>query len=192
MKNFMLIPEDVPRSQFVLFAENGTKVRDTYVDLRCSQCGKIDEFAALDRGVAEGIVFPKKMPDFFSSNEDLDIVSENMRRFLDSLDKVKVRYFPFPSDSRFFVAFPDEMIPVTADNKAFRVEGGWCPVCNRARECVIGSELHPLRSDFVLGALLFETVANVSPMWIVCEKVVDSLKQAKLKGLEFHPYFKIA
>jgi uncharacterized protein YbbC (DUF1343 family) len=57
---------------------------------------------------------------------------------------------------------------------------------------VIGSELYPLRGDFVLGALQFERVTNVAPVWIVSEKIADSLKRAKLKGLEFHPYFKIA
>jgi len=189
----MLMPQDVPQSPFLLFdAENGMKMRDSYLDLRCSQCGKIDELAALGRGISEDIVFPKKMPDFFLSSEDISIVSSNMRGVLDALDKVKVRYFPFPSDSRFFVAFPDELIPVDKDNKAFRVEGGCCVECKRVRECVFGSELYPLRSDFVLGALLFERVTNVSPLWIGCENIVTSLKRAKLKGLEFHPYFKIA
>src|SRR5262249_43289539 len=98
---------------------------------------------------------------------------------------------PFPADDRFFVAFPKLLIPVSPENKAFRTEG-LCPECNRVRNCVIGSELYPLRDDFLLGAFLFECATNVTPLWIVCEEVVQLLKKAKLKGLELHPYFKIA
>lgn len=188
MKNFMLSAKDIANPPRILFDQVG--MRDIYLDLRCSQCGKIDEFAALSRGISEDIVFPKKVPDFLRSGEDFTIVSDTMRRVLDGLDNVAVRYFPFPSNARFFVAFPDEMVLSEENNKAFRVEGGCCSKCRRVSESVFGSELFPFRSDFVLGALLFERTTNVAPMWIGCEKVVESLKQAKLKGLEFHPYFK--
>lgn len=193
MKNYMLIPQDVRQSRYLFFDVDlgGAKLREPYSDLRCEQCGKIDELTALRRGISDSVVFPKKMPDFFPSSEGIEIVSSGMRSLLESASNIEIWYFPFPSDDRFFVAVPKEMIPVGKGNKAFRTEGV-CGKCNRVKECVFGSDLYPLRSDFVLGAFLFECATNVTPLWIVCEHVVQSLKKANLEGLEFHPYFKIA
>jgi hypothetical protein len=194
MKNYMLVPQDVRQSRYLFLEvslQHGAIVLEQYADLRCDQCGKIDEITALRRGISERIVFPKKMPDFFSSEESIPVVSTEMRSVLESAAPARIEYFSFPSDSRFCVAFPEELIPVDQVNKAFRTEG-YCNKCKRVTWCGLGTELFPFRDDFVIGAFLFECATNCTPLWIVCEAVVKSLQKAKLKGLEFHPYFKIA
>src|SRR5262249_36688629 len=115
------------------------------------------------------------------------VVSSAMRDHLDSLTGVQVRYFPFPSDPRFFLAFPDMLIRVEKESNAIRSEG-YCPLCRRVTWSGFGSEHSPLPKDFILGALPFENSAGAHPLWIACEDVVNSLKKATLKGIEIHPY----
>lgn len=194
MKNFLVVSEDVRQSPYVFFdfdRRYGLKIREQYLDLRCKECGKINEVEALERGIPAAIVISKKMPDFFSSSEGIKIVSRETRLVLDSINHVNIRYYPFPSDPKFFFALPENLIPVTTDNAAFRTEG-YCSRCKRVGSCTLGPELYLLPADFVIGAFLFECETNVTPLWLACEHVVISLKRAKLKGLEFHPYFKIA
>ena len=97
MKNYIVVPQDVRQSRYLFFDVDldGVKTRESYLDLRCEECGKIDELAALRRGISDSVVFPKKMPDFFSSSEGIEIVSSRMRSVLDSVNNVEIWYFRF-------------------------------------------------------------------------------------------------
>ena len=194
MKHYMAIAGDMKNPISLFYStyppSPDLQIRESYKDLACSSCGRINELSALERGIERDIQLPDRMADVVNSDDDFKIVSLGCRSFLETCDNARIRYFSFPSDSRFFVAVPEILIPIEKDNKAFRTEG-FCAKCGRFRNVLIGTELFPLPSDLLVGAFMFENAKSLSPVWLISEVIVQKLKTSKLKGFEFHPYFKV-
>jgi hypothetical protein len=148
-------------------------------------CGKFDEFAAIERGIDASVVITNKR-DACSSFDDLYILSKASKDVLASLDAVDISYYSIPSTPDYFVAMPGVMLRPERGNKAFRFVGGKCKACLRSKEVIWGPEPVVLPDGLVLGMYLFENpTVGLSPAWIGSERVVRTLKSARLKGWEF-------
>jgi hypothetical protein len=190
MKHYLLVAPDVRQSVWLFYVDEppgtGPRVRQPYLDLACPICRKIDEVAALTRGLEAGIKLGKRMPEFFHSEDNFPIVSAGFRSFLDSCQATGIKYYDLPSDERFFVAFPEVLFRLEQHPAAFRTEGH-CQTCGRPSWSGFGSDLFPVPDGLETGALMFEG----GPMLVVSERIADRVAKAKIKGPELHPYFKV-
>src|SRR5262245_16843926 len=185
MKPYLIIPEDFKKTDSVLFniypPDPRLQLRETYRDLACPSCGRVDERKALKRGIEGGIDFPKKTPDLFPSCDDFYIVSQRMRDFLSKFGDARIDYYSFPSDPRVFVGIPETLFFIKRNDTAFDCEG-FCSRCRRVGAAAWGTTLFDLPEDLTLAAFWFEKGRNAAPIWVCSEALMQALKKSGLKG----------
>jgi hypothetical protein len=97
---YVVYPNDSVNTPFVLRHINKNKliVMDEYEDLVCKECRKVDENAALSRGIQEEVVVNSKRP-FLSSADGFYLVNEKIKQRLTTILPNEIGYFRIPSSA---------------------------------------------------------------------------------------------
>lgn len=139
---FGLYPHDSTRAPFVLRRMVGDRlaVMDEYADLVCPTCRKVNERAALARGVLGEVVVRSRRP-ILPSDDNFFLLDERARRAFETILPGELDYFPVPSGA-YSVACAKSRIEPAETNPGVRFASGRCKACHRPREVVWG----PIRS----------------------------------------------
>jgi hypothetical protein len=179
-------PHDSVHSPFILFrmnAEGRLAVMEEYGDLVCPKCHKVDERAALTRGILDEVVVRSKRP-FVASLDCFFLVDDQGRKVFSEVLPDALDYFPIPS-SGFYVATGSEKLQPDPADPGFRFVGGRCAVCRRPRE-VVWSRIPPtgipLRS---FTCVKMEGIQGGREAWLVSKEIAERLDRASplLTGL---------
>jgi hypothetical protein len=167
-------------------------LRDCYRDLLCSKCGRIDEFKALQRGLALDVKAPRRSTDLNFSNDAWLVVSGRARKVLDDISGVDVTYYDMPNDPDYFVLVPNVLLypprnapfstsPYPVDGMTFRMSRHPCEECGRPQ---IGwyPDQFDAPSDTIVSGVVLDIEGGRSIAIIVNDNVVKALKKAKLTG----------
>ena len=187
---FILFTQDIRPQHWLFWTHDAAGClipRVEFKDLVCAECGKLDELAALARGVPASLKI-KSRHDFISSDDDFVLVSAWARTFLASLHLQGVEFLSMPSDPNYFVLLPTCLLP-TADLTSFTIVGEPCASCGRYREVAGFPELasRPIPTD---GSWLFgsqfrsESVRGRRSLPFVTDDVASAIVAAKLTGVE--------
>jgi hypothetical protein len=160
--------------------------KKAYEDLVCQKCKKIDEKAALRRGVEiDGVV--KSRRPFLGSAEDFYVVDERCKMTLSSLLPDEVEYFPLPPSH--WVASARICLQPNPEDPGFRCGRDRCRECGRFREVVWGKSPPriPFASRFV--AVNLESIRGAREVWLVAQDIAESLRKVEpaLTGLVLSP-----
>jgi hypothetical protein len=169
----------------------GRPVHAMYRDLACKRCGKLDELAALRRGVDPSVQVPDG-PDMWVSSEWLRVVSVPFLECLLSVPGVDLEVFRIPSTDRFRIIYPRKLFlpdgplplssPITRQTTPFQMTRGPCKVCGRVSEISIREELYPISPDTVLAGMKGEYRCCSTLAIIVSGAVVEALRKGNFSG----------
>jgi hypothetical protein len=105
---YVVYPHDSVQTAFMLrrMGERNLVVMEQYQDLVCQKCGKVDEKAALARGIQGSIVIQSRRP-FLGSADDFYLLDERAKQVFSEVLPEQIDYYPIPS-SLFCVACAKE------------------------------------------------------------------------------------
>lgn len=158
-----------------------------YEDLVCPKCKKIDEKAALERGVQANVTV-KSRRAFLGSADDFYIVNESSKAALLSLFAEEIDFFPIRS-SLHFVASAKTWVQPNPLDPGFRFGRDQCSKCGRYREVVWGKVPPQLPSSSRFVAVNLESIQGAREVWLVSGDAAESLRKMKpaLSGLVLSP-----
>jgi hypothetical protein len=187
---YQISSHDSRQSPFVLRvidSDGKCVVRPAYRDLVCQKCKKVDEKAALARGIS-GDVRVKSDRPFLLSMDDFYLVDERARAVLSSLLSGVIEFHPIPA-AGYCVASATRWLVPEPSNPGLRFAGGRCRECGRAREVVWGPAAP--RADRVEPLLCFdlEGIRGAREAWLVSADVAARLKKVSppLTGMVVTP-----
>lgn len=169
----------------------GRPVHDMYRDLACKRCGKIDELAALRRGVDPSVQVPNG-PDMWVSSEWLTVVSMPFLECVLSVPGVDLEVFRIPSTDHFRIIYPRRLLlpeaplPLSSlivpQTTPFQMTRGPCKVCGRVGEISLREELYPIPPDTVFAGMKGEYSYCSTLGVIVSGEVVKALRNHSFSG----------
>jgi hypothetical protein len=138
---YQLIPKDCRHNNWLFHVQSGGQplgYRAEYQALRCRRCGKLDEFAAIDRFVPADLSFRSRW-SYLGLSDDFGIAVDSTFISLVAEQGIGgLRFFPLPGDRRYQLLLPTCIMPVDALTAGFQYSGQPCEVCGRYPEAVVG------------------------------------------------------
>jgi hypothetical protein len=161
-------------------------VTGKYSDLVCKTCHKVDEKAALARGVQNSIVITSKR-SFILSSDFFYIVSHRIQQLLGSITDL-IDFIPIPA-TNFFIASPRLRVEPIEIDPGFRFGGARCVECRRPREVVWGKVPPRLCDAAQVSSVNLEGQLGARAVWLVSEEVANGLKKVKsqITGMVIRP-----
>lgn len=190
MKIYTCCSDDDTQEHWLFFEDVGgrLKVRTEYRDLACSSCGKIDEQAALRRGVSSNFAVRAKK-DWIGTSDDYVCMTLRLRNIIESNGFRGLVFLEIPEAPNHFVVNCVNLVR-TDEVKAGFENHGKCPTCGRFADRLIGPLIDgmavPTEDDtFFASAIANESVhVSYRPIF-ASERIVKVLKAAKIKGVDF-------
>jgi hypothetical protein len=187
---YLVCPPDSATAPFLLRYLNDQgklTLREEYQDLACARCRKVDEAAALTRGISTEVVVRAKRPSLFSQ-DDFYLVDDRAKKVLAEILTEDLDFIQVPS-GRFWVASPRKGIQPHPSDPGFQFVSGRCTLCQRPREVVWGKELPTLPGPCNFAAVNLESVMGARWIWLVSQAIADSLKGVakQLTGMALGP-----
>jgi hypothetical protein len=186
---YVVSPHDSVHQTFVLrrMGERKPIVTEEYQDLLCPKCGKVNEKAALVRGIQGGVVVKSKRP-FLASADDFYLLDERGKQVFSSVVPDQIDYYRIPS-STFYVAFAKECLEPDENDPGFRFVRGRCRQCGRAGEVIWGKSPPRIARVKPFLSINLESVRGIITTWIVSEDVANQLEKASppLTGMVLVP-----
>jgi len=191
VKYFELSAKDALDSSWILFRqpppEGLVEVRARYADLACPECRKMDERAAVARGLEPDVRLQAR-GDWVTTDEGFTCCSARARQTLDEAGVAGLRYIPLPADARYLLVVPEEVVRVDLEawKQCFEY-GRPCPRCGRPSEMTGQPTLEcfspPDDALVAFGTDLLQECGWAGAMSIyVSEFVRDILERNRLTG----------
>jgi hypothetical protein len=114
-------------------------VMNEYQDLTCKRCGKVDEKAALARGIQGEVLVRSKRP-FLPSADDFYLLDERGKHLFAGLLPDQFDFIRIPSSPTFCVAAAREWFEPLESDPGFQFVSGRCKECGRPREVIWGKD----------------------------------------------------
>src|SRR5262245_6265853 len=101
---YAVYPQDSIHQAFILWCMGKQRliVMQQYADLVCQRCGKVDERAALARGIQASVTVKSKRP-FLGSDDDFYLLDERAKKAISGILPEYIEYYRLPS-SPYYVA----------------------------------------------------------------------------------------
>jgi len=190
MKYSWLSPRDQRHNNWILYTEgdNGVALRDPYLELQCTKCGKVDELTAVERGLDENVTITSKS-DYLISDDGFICVSDRFRSLLAEECISNVTFIPITDSPTHYLMLPDAFASATEASSGMEFLRP-CPMCGRYRETC----LFPMLQSFETGndplrllvpSIAIEGVRGRKFWFCASQQIVAALKAHKPKGLEF-------
>jgi len=189
MKPYNLIPTDSRFDDWLFWYEDADAYRrpkPIYSDLVCAKCGKLDEVAAINRGIDPSITIRSKR-DFIGTTDGFKVVTSRAMEAFREVGIKGLRFIQLP-DGNHSLLWPEVRVPTDLSKAGFQF-GPKCPRCGRYREACVGplSQSLTLPDDpmvvFASEVWNEDWVGRV--LWLFAqEPVARALKLKRLTGLE--------
>jgi len=174
-----------------LFYESDTdgrlSVRSRYRDLMCRTCGKVDEQAAVARGIGEGFVV-QPASDWIGTTDDWICVSERFREHVESMGYGGLVFLPLNSNG-YYLLTCDNLVQTDEVLAGFD-NRNLCSECGRYAERLVGPFLQGMslpesEETFFAAAIANESIkASYRP--IFCSgKICRTLEAAQITGIDY-------
>jgi hypothetical protein len=192
LKYFKVWPADPTLSAWVFYQDDsrGRLVcRDLYKGARCQTCGKVFvEEALLKNGISPDFKVRTKR-DWAGTWDSMIVCSQRFRETVESAGVTGLLFHAIPSVSDHFVAICDHLVR-TDESRAGFEDHDICTACNRYKERLVGpftSAMDVRVNSLTFFASTFTNENSFSSFRVIFvgSEVVQILKEAKLKGLEF-------
>ncbi len=195
MKYFWLVPKDQRNNNFVFFRETPKRLalRDIYLPLQCSYCGKFDEAAALRLPIERDAKI-RAGSGFLGTDDGLICVSEALRQILVSAGIGGLEFLALPGDPQYWIANPICLVTTDAATAGFQYQGNSkgspCTGCGRWP----GIHILPLLASMTLPEdpkTIFapdvwqERIQNRVTFLMCSEIVMKILKDHRVSGVEY-------
>ncbi len=180
---FAVYPEDSANEPFVLrrMVEDKLVVMQEYHDLVCEKCGKVNERAALARGIRPEVKVQASRA-MLGSFEDFYLLSEQGKQAFASIFPGEIDYFQLPASS-FYVCSAKTILQPERLDPGFRFHKQQCLECGRAREVVWGRSPPRIGSKKKFTAVNLECAHGSREVWLIGDDAARELN-AVLKELE--------
>ncbi len=187
---YAIEPDGSLRYEWLFFEddENGRLVvREEYGDLVCPACGKIDEAAALARGIGDGFRC-RTDRDLVATSEDWLCASARFREFVEASRLEGLGFVPVPH-SDYHVVQPTTLVETDETAAGFE-NHRLCGTCGRYSERVAGPLLAGMQLPESHSVFFGSSIANenVKVAYRPCfahEDVIDLLKSRDFDGIDF-------
>jgi hypothetical protein len=191
LKWYRLFSRDDRSNNWLFHSSEPVYVKEKYKSFVCLECGKLDEFSALDLDLDKDIVYKSK----WDISHSLDGIMCFSKRMYDLCIKFEVKGLSFKpiGSTGFYVVLPGEFIDVDMDKSGFEYYGGQCKTCGRWRESIIGPLLESMNfadktANFCCPSVLRESIQGRDFIFCVDNLVLQMLKNEEIKGLEYVDY----
>jgi hypothetical protein len=168
-------------------ADGYRRPKQVYSDLVCAKCGKLDEVAAINRGIDPNITIRSKR-DFIGTTDGFKVVT---RRAMEAFgeDGIKGLRFIQLSDGNHSVLWPEVRVPTDLSKAGFEFEGPRCARCGRYRGAYVGpfsaSLTVPDDPMMVFASEIWNEDWVGRVLWLFAqEPVAKALRLRRLTGLE--------
>src|SRR5262249_43106502 len=168
-------------------ADGYRQPKQIYSDLVCAKCGKLDEVAAINRGIDPDVTIRSKR-DFIGTSDGFKVVtSRAIEAFRE--DKIKGLRFIQLSDGNHSVLWPEVRVPTDLSKAGMQFVGPKCDRCGRYREACVGplSQSLTIPDDpmVVFASEVWNENLRGRVLWLLAqEPVANALKRRRLTGLE--------
>lgn len=183
-----LVPRDSRSNLWLLHADSSTgrQIRSRYADLRCPRCRKVDEDAALARGLEDNLLARTSL-DFGRTLDGFVFVSDRFRTVI-LTHSAGCRFTEIPGKKFYWLLQPETQLSI--DHARSGVEfRNRCGVCSRFKETVGLPMRESLTAElqgpvFASPDIQFENVIGRLAWFIATPDITESLTHAGLKGFE--------
>lgn len=190
MSILSLVPSDSRQVNWLFRAPDAKgvlRIRPEFVDLKCAACGKIDEFAALQRPLPIGVRISSKR-DFFEIGDGFLGVSERFRKVYDSARLAGLKFLQTHTPEH-SLAVPANLVKTDESLAGFEYVLPKCASCGRYREAVVGPLVRSMEIPanpltIFCSELWPESIMGKVLRLFASAEAATVLKRAKLKGLE--------
>lgn len=186
---YNISPHDTVNAPFLFWrvhANGRLVVMEEFQDLACKSCHKVNETAALSRGIPASVVVKSKRP-FLLSQDEFYILDDRSMQLFSRLLPGEIDFYPIPS-SPFFVASGRNWVQPDSNDPGFRFGRDRCTECGRVREVVWGRVPPTLASSPFISVNL-EGIQGAREAWLVSKEVADELRKVSppLTGMAIIP-----
>ena len=190
MRLYNLVPADSPVNDWLFWYEDDAgflRPRQSYADLVCRACGKLDEIAAIKRGIDPGVTI-KSRRDIIELSDGQIAVSGRAREVFQHAGIKGLRFIQIPNGNR-TVLWPDVRVRTDPNTAGFEFVDPKCYACGRYREICVGplscSLTVPDDPMVVFASEVWNENIRGRVLWLFAQRpVVDSLRKRRLSGLE--------
>jgi hypothetical protein len=113
-------------------ADQSLKLRPKYTDLECKICGKVDEYAALKRGVDRDVRIISET-NVVGTDDGFIVFDTSIVASLKAAGVTGVDYDPLPGDSRYSIVLPRHFARIDLATSGVS-RRNLCKVCGRYQE----------------------------------------------------------
>jgi len=186
---YAIYPHDSVNEPFVLrcMSQGKLVLMEEYQDLACEKCRKVDEKAALARGIQAEVVVRSKRP-FLGSSDSFYLLDQRSKEVFATVLRDEIDYFRIPS-SPYYVATAKVWLQPEETDPGFRFGRDKCKECGRAREVVWGKVPPTIPGQNRFLAINLESIQGARETWRVSKDVAEVLKKASppLTGIVLVP-----
>lgn len=186
---FVIYPHDSVHQSFVLrrMGEHKLSVMQEYQDLVCQKCGRVNEKAALARGIQASVLIKSK-PPFLGSADSFYLLDERSKHVFSDALPDQIDYYRIPSSAFYVVSARVWLEPEEAD-PGFRFVRARCKQCGRPGEVIWGKSPPTIARSEALFSMNLEGTQGARETWIVSEAIANQLNKASppLTGMVLAP-----
>src|SRR5215813_9853129 len=127
MKLYNLVPADSRFDDWLFWYEDADAYRrpkPIYSDLVCAKCGKLDEVAAINRGIDPSVTIKSKR-DFIEMSDGIMTVSLHAKEVIIGEGVKGLRFIPLP-DQKHWVPWPEVRVKTDLSKAGFEFVGPKC------------------------------------------------------------------
>jgi len=190
MRLYNLVPTDNRYNDWLFWYEDEAgyvRPRNFYADLVCGLCGKLDEVAAINRGIDPSVTIKSKR-DFIEMSDGIMTVSLHAKEVIIGEGVKGLRFIPLP-DQKHWVPWPEVRVKTDLSKAGFEFEWPRCSRCGRYRGAYVGpfsvSLAVPDDPMVVFAPEIWNESWRGRVLWLFAqEPVAKALKLKRLTGLD--------
>jgi hypothetical protein len=186
---YVIYPRDSAHEPFVLrrMGERKLVVMEEYQDLVCQKCGKVNEQAALARGIQGEVVVKSKRP-FLGSADEFYLLNERGKQTFSGILPDQIDYYRIPG-SAFYVACARIRLEPEESDPGFQFIRARCKQCGRPGEVIWGKGRPRIGGIKPMLSVNLESVQGARQIWLVSAEVANVLKKVSppLTGMALVP-----
>lgn len=171
-------------------------VRDCYKRFVCKKCHILDELPAFQSGIPNNFVVPQTAPDWFVSDDDVNIVSSKAKSLLEMAAGKYCIFQELRDSDGYWSMRPSVIIkpppearhcnPIAPPlpGEAFQIRSKACRVCGRFSSVTFQSESYQVESSVVFAGIEIHHSFTAILALVVNEDLAAAIAGAKLAGIK--------
>lgn len=157
--------------------------KDEYAGLECPGCKRIDEMAALSKGIRLGKIRSKKL--IFDSTDSFTVISSSLLKVPPFNSSTLFNVYNFTDTVDYSIIIPKILIKPALKSGFVRHLGRSCRICKRYKEILIGGHKRfrmPFpKSGPMAFAYALENNQGLNLFWYISEEILREIRSIKPK-----------